>query len=86
MGLLTGIKTHRRQSEMVVVVGGVCVVVGVGVGVVGVFGIGVGVVVVVVELLFLNNNYCWSPQPAPFSPVAQKLLFMNKKMIILLPA
>ena len=41
------------------------------------------VLLLVVNLFFLNNNYCWQPEDVPFSPIAPKLLFLNKKMIIL---
>ena len=44
------------------------------------------VVAVVVDLVFLNNNYCWQPGDVRNSSVAQKLLFLNKKMILLIPA
>ena len=55
--------------------------------VVVVVGVVVCVLLVVVdELVFLNNSYCWQPEDVRISPVAQKLLFLNKKMIFLLPA
>ena len=69
------IKRSDAMGKMVVVVVVVVVVVGV-----------VVVVVVVVELFFLNINNCWQPGDVRNSPVAQKLLFKNKKKNILLPA
>ena len=39
-------------------------------------------VVVVVELVFLNNSYCWDPQPAPFPPCSKNYYVWRREALL----